>query len=284
MNKKKILAVGLVACMTCGILAGCGGGDDKKPATNDGKIQKEQVETKADRETNTNKGDNQSTEDVYEGFEITEANKHLGDVVNYARATTDVDTYKPILSKDQKDADKAFEVLGLTDTDMEEFAISIDATNENAYAVAIVKPAESKEESVKAGLQGYIEAKKQAVDTEDTAETDLVNAASIETIGDYTVLVMCKDHDEVVSKITDGINNPTVVESYLNEIGGTSNTEDSFLDKNAETNSSDTNESNTTDADLNNQIVPADDGAIESEVNTVAPADNGASDTSDTWQ
>lgn len=293
MNKKKLLAIGLVACMACGALAGCGG-NDKTPTNNNGKVDK-QVEDKVDK--NINKEKSTESKDVYAGLDITDANKHLGDVVNYARTSTDVDTYKPVLSKDQKGADTVFEVLGVTNEDMEEFAISVDETAENAYAVAVVKPAKDKEETVRAGFEAFIEAKKQATDEKDTAETDIISAATVEKVGDYLVLVMCKDNSDVMTKLTEGINNPTIIENYLNEMGA--QTEDSFRKedtKNTTEDGSTTNIDTNADADLNNEIVPAEgteqteqtDANVTPEASTEEPtinvdSANGAT-TSDTWQ
>lgn len=280
---KKILAVGLVACMACGMLAGCGGGDDAKDAEkNGGKVDK-QIESNIDKEKgekNTNKADKSVDNKAYEGLNITDANKNLGDIINYARVASDNETYIPILSNEQEGAKGAFEVLGINPEDVTEYALSVDVTNEEAYAVVVVKAAEGQEAKVTEGLQGFIDNKAEVL-KDDTDRIDIVNTATVENVGDYIVMVMCKDSKDVASKIAEAINNPTVIE-------GVDSNRDSFPpeDNKDDVDSNNTSSDGSLDADLNNAIAPVDGGNEVNNANTNSGAidTSGAPNTSDDWQ
>ena len=94
------------------------------------------------------------------------------------------------------------ELLGLTASDMEAFAVSVSAMNVKAYGIAVVKPAEGKEDTVKNALQNFIDGQKQSFEQYLVDQYEVASNAKLEVLDDGTiVLVMCEDSDSVYEGI-----------------------------------------------------------------------------------
>lgn len=97
-------------------------------------------------------------------------------------------------------------LLGLTGEDVEAFAMSISLMNVRAYGIAAMKPAEGKEEAVKAGLQSFIDTQLANFEFYLADQYDVAKAAKLETLSDGTVLmVMCPDSENVYSSMVSAI-------------------------------------------------------------------------------
>lgn len=113
--------------------------------------------------------------------------------------------YNPVISKvDSEDPVSAMilESMGLKEEDMTAFGISGSMMNVKAYGIAVVMPAEGKEEAVKEGLQGFIDRQKSSFETYLADQYAVAESARLETLEDGTVLmVMCEDQDTVFDGI-----------------------------------------------------------------------------------
>ena len=72
-----------------------------------------------------------------------------------ARSEEDNEYNSILSSADDDTADMTFQLLGVTAEDMESFAISVSLMNVKAYGIAVIKPAQDSEDTVKEGLQGF---------------------------------------------------------------------------------------------------------------------------------
>lgn len=99
-------------------------------------------------------------------------------------------------------AEFIFPLLGVTAEDMTAYAISVSPRNVQAYAVCAVMPAGGREETVRDGLEGYVELQKQNFERYLPDQYDVASAARVETLEDGTVLlVMCEGQDQVLGDI-----------------------------------------------------------------------------------
>ena len=95
---------------------------------------------------------------------------------------------------------------GLTAEDMDSFAVSLSLMNTQAYCVAVIKPAEGAEDTVKNGLQNYIDTQMQSFEHYLVDQYEIASNARFETLDDGTVvLVMCEDADTVYDAVIAGI-------------------------------------------------------------------------------
>jgi len=97
-------------------------------------------------------------------------------------------------------------LLGLTGEDVEAFSMSISMAIVHAYGIAAIKPAEGKEEAVKAGLQSFIDTQNANFEHYLPDQYEIAKAAKLETLSDGTVLmVMCADSENVFNSIATAI-------------------------------------------------------------------------------
>lgn len=98
--------------------------------------------------------------------------------------------------------DMIFASLGFAAEDARGYALSVSLMNVSAYAIAAVMPAEGKEETVKTGLENYVEAQKSSFEFYLEEQFDIAANAKLETLDDGTLLlVMCQGQDEVFDSI-----------------------------------------------------------------------------------
>ena len=89
---------------------------------------------------------------------------------------------------------------------MESFAISVSLMNVKAYGIAVIKPAQDSEDTVKEGLQGFIDKQKTNFETYLADQYAVAENARLETLEDGTVLmVMCEGSDTVFDQIRTAI-------------------------------------------------------------------------------
>lgn len=111
-----------------------------------------------------------------------------------------------LTSASDDNASMVFETLGVTAEDMTAFALSVSMMNVRAYAVAAVYPAAGKDETVRKGLEGFIERQKQNFYQYLEAEYAIAGNARLETLEDGTILlVMAENQDALFDAIRDGI-------------------------------------------------------------------------------
>ena len=115
-----------------------------------------------------------------------------------ARSEEDNEYNSILSSADDDTADMTFQLLGVTTEDMESFAISVSLMN--------VKAAQDSEDTVKEGLQGFIDQQQQNFQMYLPDQYEVAKNARLETLEDGTVvMVMCEDQDTVFDSIIDSL-------------------------------------------------------------------------------
>ena len=95
-----------------------------------------------------------------------------------------------------------YDVLGFTADDVTELAMSVSLINVKAYGIVVVKPAEGCEETVKAGLQSFIDTQCANFETYLADQYEIAKNAKLETLDDGTIImVMCENADAVYEAI-----------------------------------------------------------------------------------
>lgn len=103
---------------------------------------------------------------------------------------------------DPTEEEMTFAMLGFGPEDAEGYALSVSLMNVNAYAIVAVKPAQGKEETVKEGLENYVETQKASFERYLEDQYEIAAEAKLETLDDGTVLlVMCDGQDAVFDSI-----------------------------------------------------------------------------------
>lgn len=125
------------------------------------------------------------------------------DAITNARSAED-NEYNPILSSTDDDmADITFEMLGFSAEDVESFAISVSLMNVRAYGIAVIMPAEGKADTVKAGLQSYMDTQASNFENYLADQYEVAKSARLETLADGTlVMVLCEGQDAVYESIS----------------------------------------------------------------------------------
>ena len=78
--------------------------------------------------------------------------------------------------------------------------------NVKAYGIALVRPAQGKEDAVKEALQGFIDTQKSNFETYLADQYEVAKAARLETLSDGTILmVMAEDQDAIFDAIKDAV-------------------------------------------------------------------------------
>ena len=113
----------------------------------------------------------------------------------------------PAITSEEADlAPAIFGLIGVTEEDMQAYAIAISPVNVKAYGIAAILPAEGREAVVVDGLQAFIDRQKSNFQTYLADQYAIAEKARLETLEDGTVLmVMCEDSDQVLDTIKTAI-------------------------------------------------------------------------------
>ena len=98
-----------------------------------------------------------------------------------------------------------FDTLGITAGDIEAGALSISLINVRAYGMAIIKPAEGKEETVLSACQSFVELQQKSFETYLQDQYAIAKNAKCETINGYVVMVMGENSDAIYQSISDAL-------------------------------------------------------------------------------
>ena len=197
--KKRILSLLLIAALCLG-LAAC--------------AQKEEPSASADATASTQPTDtpapSQEPTDAPEpSQEPSLVPEEPADDVDYVRVITDArgeGETTPIMTNHTEDdpveKEMTFAMLGFAPEDAEAYGVSMSLMNVRAYAIAVVKPAPGKAETVKKGLESYVEAQKDNFERYLEDQYEIASNAKLETLDDGTVvLVMCEGQDAIFNSI-----------------------------------------------------------------------------------
>lgn len=97
-------------------------------------------------------------------------------------------------------------MLGLEEGDYESLAASVSLMNVRSYAVAIVKPAEGKTETVQQALEDYVTGQQQSMQNYLADQYEIAKAATVTTVPTgEVVLVCCENSADVLASIEDAL-------------------------------------------------------------------------------
>ena len=109
----------------------------------------------------------------------------------------------PVITSAEEDlAPAVFGLIGVTEADLQAYAIAISPVNVKAYGIAAILPAPGREAAVVDGLQAFVDRQKSNFQTYLADQYAIAEDARLETLKDGTVLmVMCEDSDAVLEHI-----------------------------------------------------------------------------------
>ena len=111
-----------------------------------------------------------------------------------------------ITSGEEALASAVFGLIGVTEEDMDAYAVAVSPVNVKAYGIAAILPAEGREAVVVDGLQAFIDRQKSNFQTYLVDQYAIAEKARLENLEDGTVLmVMCEDSDQVFEQIKTAI-------------------------------------------------------------------------------
>ena len=93
-------------------------------------------------------------------------------------------------------------LLGVTPEDLESFAVAVSPMNIKAYGIALILPADGREDVVRDGLDSFVETQKNNFEFYLADQYAIAEDARVETLADGTcLLVLCEDADGVLDAI-----------------------------------------------------------------------------------
>lgn len=213
---KKIIAAVLCLTMCLALLSACGTETEPDPtdttepvtstepsaepeeSTDPSAEPSEEPEESTAPETETPETEAPATEAPETEAPATNA---LGDAITAARTDEENEAYPVFCDKDAIE-DMYYQVVGFTASDVDEIAMSVSLINVKAYGIVVVKPAEGCADTVKAGLQGFIDTQCANFETYLADQYEIAKNAKLETLEDGTiVMVMCENADSVYESI-----------------------------------------------------------------------------------
>lgn len=208
---KKIIAAVLCLTMCLALLSACG--TETEPDPTDTTEPVTSTEPSAEPEESTDPSAEPSEEPEESTAPETEApateapateapvTNALGDAITAARTDEDNEAYPVFCDKDAIE-DMYYQVVGFTASDVDEIAMSVSLINIKAYGIVVVKPAEGCADTVKAGLQAFIDTQCANFETYLADQYEIAKNAKLETLEDGTiVMVMCENADSVYESI-----------------------------------------------------------------------------------
>lgn len=187
---KKYIAAFLCIAMCLALMSACG--TETKPEESTEPITSEQPS-----EAPEDSAEPEAPEDSSEP----ETSSPLADAITSARGDEENEAY-PVQSDKDAIESMYYDVLGFTADDVTELAMSVSLINVKAYGIVIAKPAEGCDETVKAGLQGFIDTQCANFETYLADQYEIAKNAKLETLDDGTIImVMCENADAVYEAI-----------------------------------------------------------------------------------
>lgn len=197
---KKIIAAVLCLTMCFALLSACG--TENKPAETD-PVTSEEPSTAPTESAEPSEEPSEQPSDEPSTAPETEApaTSALADAITSARTDEENEAY-PVFSDKAAIEDAYYQVVGFTAADVDDIAMSVSLINVKAYGIVIAKPAEGCEETVKAGLQGFIDTQCANFETYLADQYEIAKNAKLETLDDGTIImVMCENADAVYEAI-----------------------------------------------------------------------------------
>ena len=205
---KKIIAAVLCLTMCLALMSACG--TENKPAETD-PVTSEEPST-APTESAEPEESEEPAESAEPSAEPSEepstapeteapATSALADAITAARTDEENEAY-PVFSDKAAIEDMYYQVVGFSASDVDDIAMSVSLINIKAYGIVIAKPAEGCADTVKAGLQAFIDNQCASFETYLADQYEIAKNAKLETLDDGTiVMVMCANADAVYDAI-----------------------------------------------------------------------------------
>lgn len=197
---KKIIAAVLCLTMCFALLSACG--TENKPAETD-PVTSEEPSTAPTESAEPSEEPSEQPSDEPSTAPETEApaTSALADAITSARTDEENEAY-PVFSGKAAIEDAYYQVVGFTAADVDDIAMSVSLINVKAYGIVIAKPAEGCADTVKAGLQAFIDTQCNNFETYLADQYEIAKNAKLETLDDGTiVMVMCANADAVYDAI-----------------------------------------------------------------------------------
>ena len=201
---KKIIAAVLCLTMCFALLSACG--TENKPAETD-PVTSEEPSTAPTESAEPSEEPSEQPSDEPSTAPETEApaTSALADAITSSRTDEENEAY-PVFSDKAAIEDAYYQVVGFTSADVDDIAMSVSLINVKAYGIVIAKPAEGCEETVKAGLQGFIDTQCANFETYLADQYEIAKNAKLETLDDGTIImVMCENADTVYESIVSAL-------------------------------------------------------------------------------
>lgn len=197
---KKIIAAVLCLTMCFALLSACG--TENKPAETDPVTSEEPSTAPTESaEPSEEPGEQPSDEPSTAPETEAPATSALADAITSARTDEENEAY-PVFSDKAAIEDAYYQVVGFTAADVDDIAMSVSLINVKAYGIVIAKPAEGCADTVKAGLQAFIDTQCNNFETYLADQYEIAKNAKLETLDDGTiVMVMCANADAVYDAI-----------------------------------------------------------------------------------
>lgn len=138
--------------------------------------------------------------DEYKDIEGLDISKFLGTAIVKVRPEEYRNQDIPVITEDDTKADLVFTLMHLNPEYLEEYAISVSESNTRAYTVAIVKAKPNFEEELTVGYSQRLEDLSKSM-KKYPDQMYLLEHIKLEQIGDYLVLIVCDNAEEVYNQI-----------------------------------------------------------------------------------
>ena len=201
---KKIIAAVLCLTMCFALLSACG--TENKPAETD-PVTSEEPSTAPTESAEPSEEPSEQPSDEPSTAPETEApaTSVLADAITSSRTDEENEAY-PVFSDKAAIEDAYYQVVGFTAADVDDIAMSVSLINIKAYGIVIARPAEGCADTVKAGLQAFIDTQCANFETYLADQYEIAKNAKLETLDDGTiVMVMCENADTVYEAIVSAI-------------------------------------------------------------------------------
>ena len=195
---KKIIAADLCLTMCFALLSACG--TENKPAETD-PVTSEEPSTAPTESAEPSEEPSEQPSDEPSTAPEAPATSALADAITSVRTDEENEAY-PVFSDKAAIEDAYYQVVGFTAADVDEIAMSVSLINVKAYGIVLAKPAEGCADTVKAGLQAFIDTQCNNFETYLADQYEIAKNAKLETLDDGTiVMVMCANADAVYDAI-----------------------------------------------------------------------------------
>lgn len=277
---KRFLCIALTLTMVLGALAGCGNtNNDPQPNTPpDSSAIVDDVNTPEDTSTPDESSEPEVIPPSDEAPEIvaTSVNDRVRIIIDRVRDIESKEAFPVEINNDNG----VLDLLGLTEEDVAEYAITYSPMNVHAYMIAVIKPAEAKDDVVTAALKEYHQATIKSFEQYLPDQLEIASNAAIFADAGYLGIVMCENSAEVEKNLItglEGIEEIKIDESKATSADNTDTTEptesteptdEESSKENSDVNSNEASTSNTETQD-NNENTTENEGLADKATKSV---------------